>query len=110
MTELVKQASEYATTAHQRINHLRKYSKQPYHVHLEAVARLVATVTDDPEVIAAAARPQLTCAGCQSVGLCFVLLEGDTNTVRIGKLRTGGAILGCAEVFTCLHLRRRGLL
>ena len=54
MTDLVKRASEYATQAHQRINHLRKYSKQPYHVHLEAVARLVASVTDDPEVIAAA--------------------------------------------------------
>jgi hypothetical protein len=54
MTDLVKRASVYATRAHQRINHRRKYSKQPYHVHLEAVARMVATVTDDPEVIAAA--------------------------------------------------------
>jgi hypothetical protein len=54
MTDLVKRASDYATRAHRRIDHRRKYNKQPYHVHLEAVARMVATVTDDPEVIAAA--------------------------------------------------------
>jgi hypothetical protein len=54
MTDLVKRASDYATRAHQRIDHRRKYNRQPYHVHLEAVARMVATVTDDPEVIAAA--------------------------------------------------------
>jgi hypothetical protein len=54
MTDLVKRASEYATRAHQRIDHRRKYNKQPYHVHLEAVATQVAAVTDDPETIAAA--------------------------------------------------------
>ena len=54
MSDLVRRASEYATRAHQRIDHRRKYNKQPYHVHLEAVARMVATVTDDQEVIAAA--------------------------------------------------------
>jgi hypothetical protein len=54
MYDLVSRASEYATRAHQRINHRRKYSKQPYHVHLEAVAGMVAGVTDDPETIAAA--------------------------------------------------------
>ena len=54
MTDLVKRASDYATRAHQRIDHRRMYSKQPYHVHLEAVATQVATVTDDPETIAAA--------------------------------------------------------
>jgi hypothetical protein len=54
MDELVERAREFATKAHQRINHQRKYSKQPYHVHLEAVARRVANVTDDAEMIAAA--------------------------------------------------------
>jgi len=54
MTDLVKRAQVYATKAHQRIGQLRKYNKQPYHVHLEAVAELVAEVTDDPETIAAA--------------------------------------------------------
>ncbi|MGD8842716.1 MAG: HD domain-containing protein, partial [Gammaproteobacteria bacterium] len=54
MADLVERAREYATGAHRRIDQRRKYSKQPYHVHLEAVARVVASVTDDPEMIAAA--------------------------------------------------------
>jgi len=54
MSELVERARIYATRAHQRIGQLRKYSKQPYDVHLEAVARQVAEVTDDAEMIAAA--------------------------------------------------------
>ena len=54
MSELVERASDYATRAHQRIDQRRKYSKQPYHVHLQAVARLVASVSDDEEAIAAA--------------------------------------------------------
>ncbi len=54
MSDLVEQASDYATKAHQRIDQRRKYSKQPYHMHLEAVAKKVASVTDDPETIAAA--------------------------------------------------------
>jgi hypothetical protein len=54
MSELVKQAREFATAAHQRIDHRRKYTKQPYQVHLKSVAQLVASVTDDEEMIAAA--------------------------------------------------------
>jgi hypothetical protein len=54
MSDLVERASDYATRAHQRIDQRRKYSKQPYHVHLQAVARLVASVSDDQETIAAA--------------------------------------------------------
>jgi hypothetical protein len=54
MADLTERARDYATRAHRRIDQRRKYSKQPYHVHLEAVARLVASVTDDPEMIAAA--------------------------------------------------------
>jgi hypothetical protein len=53
-TDLVDRARIYATEAHQRINHRRKYNNEPYHVHLSAVARTVASVTDDPNVIAAA--------------------------------------------------------
>ena len=47
-------AKEFATNAHKRINHKRKYTSQPYTVHLAAVARSVSSVTDDPEMIAAA--------------------------------------------------------
>ena len=54
MSDLVDRARVYATEAHQRINHRRKYNNEPYHVHLSAVARLVATVTDDDEMVAAA--------------------------------------------------------
>jgi hypothetical protein len=54
MHELVDRARRYATEAHSRINHRRKYSLDPYDVHLKDVAGIVATVTDDPEIIAAA--------------------------------------------------------
>ncbi|WP_300336378.1 HD domain-containing protein [Accumulibacter sp.] len=54
MSDLIQRAQAFATSAHQRIGHRRKYSDQPYQVHLEAVARLVASVTDDPEMIGAA--------------------------------------------------------
>lgn len=54
MHELVDRARRYATEAHSRINHRRKYSFEPYDVHLKDVAGIVATVTDDPETIAAA--------------------------------------------------------
>ena len=47
-------AREFATQAHRRIDQRRKYSKQAYEVHLKAVADLVASVTDDQEMIAAA--------------------------------------------------------
>ncbi len=51
---LVHRAREFATRAHRRIDQRRKYSKQAYEVHLKAVAELVAWVTDDQEMIAAA--------------------------------------------------------
>ncbi len=54
MSDLVKRAIRFATEAHQRIDHRRKYSNQPYAVHLEQVAKIVASVTDDEEMIAAA--------------------------------------------------------
>jgi hypothetical protein len=52
--DLVQRARDFATNAHKRIDHRRKYSKQPYTTHLASVARLVASVTDDAEMIAAA--------------------------------------------------------
>jgi hypothetical protein len=54
MSDLVERASDYATRAHQRIDQRRKYSNQPYQVHLQSVAALVASVSDDQETIAAA--------------------------------------------------------
>ncbi len=52
--DFVERARLFATQAHQRIDHRRKYSQQPYDVHLRAVAELAATVSDDPEMLAAA--------------------------------------------------------
>ncbi len=54
MDAIVKKAKLFATQAHRRIDQRRKYSKQPYDVHLKAVAEVVSSVTDDPEMIAAA--------------------------------------------------------
>ena len=54
MPELAAKARDYAISAHARINQLRKYTFQPYDVHLKGVAELVAMVTDDEETIAAA--------------------------------------------------------
>jgi len=52
--DLVTRARRYASAAHRRIDHRRKYDSRPYEVHLKSVAQLVAAVTDDPEMIAAA--------------------------------------------------------
>jgi hypothetical protein len=54
MSDLISRAKAYATSAHKRIDQRRKYSNQPYQVHLEAVASILATVSDDEEMIAAA--------------------------------------------------------
>ena len=54
MSDLIERARIFATQAHQRIDQRRKYSKQPYHVHLDAVSKLIATVSDDAQMIAAA--------------------------------------------------------
>lgn len=53
MDDLATRARHYATSSHGRINHLRKYTLQPYDVHLKGVAQLVASVTDDQAMIAA---------------------------------------------------------
>ena len=52
--DLIGRARAYAVGAHARINQLRKYTSQPYDVHLKAVADLVASVSDDEAMIAAA--------------------------------------------------------
>lgn len=54
MNDTVQRAQGFATQAHQRINHRRKYTNAPYTDHLAATAKLVATVTDDPATISAA--------------------------------------------------------
>lgn len=51
---IVENAQKFAIKAHKRIDHRRKYSQQPYSVHLAAVAKIVSTVTDDPATISAA--------------------------------------------------------
>lgn len=54
MKNIVELARDYATSAHARINQLRKYSLQPYDVHLRAVAELVSSRNADQNMIAAA--------------------------------------------------------
>ncbi|MEH6626921.1 MAG: HD domain-containing protein [Motiliproteus sp.] len=54
MVELVEKAKAFAIAAHDAIEHRRKYVDAPYWVHPQAVAGLVASVSDDAEMIAAA--------------------------------------------------------
>lgn len=51
---LIERARAFAIDAHTRIDHRRKYSQQPYSEHLAAVASIVASVSEDEEMIAAA--------------------------------------------------------
>jgi hypothetical protein len=51
---LVQRAREFAIKAHKSINHRRKYTHAPYSEHLQNVANLVASVTNDAETLAAA--------------------------------------------------------
>jgi len=51
---LVEKAKEFAHEAHDFILQKRKYTGAPYWVHTDEVAAIVSTVTNDPEVIAAA--------------------------------------------------------
>jgi hypothetical protein len=52
--ELIDRARAFAMEAHDRIDHRRKYTNEPYWVHLEAVASTVSEVTRDAQVLAAA--------------------------------------------------------
>lgn len=51
---LIENAKAFAIQAHNSIDHKRKYTNELYHVHPERVAKLVASVTSDAEMIAAA--------------------------------------------------------
>lgn len=52
--QLIAKAKQFAIEAHSSINHRRKYTDEPYHVHLEKVAYLVSLVCEDENAIAAA--------------------------------------------------------
>lgn len=54
MKSLSKRAHEFAAQAHAAVGQVRKYTGEPYIVHPEEVAAIVATVTNDEEMIAAA--------------------------------------------------------
>ena len=51
---LVERSKAFAHKVHEAINHKRKYTEEPYTVHLQAVADLVEEVSGTPEMIAAA--------------------------------------------------------
>ena len=54
MSNLTTRARDYASYAHARIKHKRKYTGQPYQAHLKSVAQILGQVTDDENMIAAA--------------------------------------------------------
>ena len=54
MSSIIRLAEEFAIHAHGSIDQRRKYSGKPYIVHPKAVAEIVASVTDDVEMISAA--------------------------------------------------------
>lgn len=51
---IVDRARLFATKKHKEVNHKRKYTGEDYITHPEAVARIVASVTTDEFIIAAA--------------------------------------------------------
>ena len=51
---MIEKAKCFAHHAHNLVKQVRKYSGLPYWVHTDEVAEIVAGVTDDPEIIAAA--------------------------------------------------------
>ena len=51
---LINRAKQYAASAHEAVNQVRKYTNEPYIIHPATVASKVKQVTDDPRVIAAA--------------------------------------------------------
>lgn len=52
--DIVDQARIYATAAHAAVKQLRKYTNEPYIVHPQEVAAIVATVPHTAEMLAAA--------------------------------------------------------
>lgn len=51
---MINKARKFAEAAHASINQKRKYTGDPYIVHPASVAKLVATVTDNADMICAA--------------------------------------------------------
>lgn len=51
---MVVRARTFAIGAHNAIDHRRKYTGDPYHVHLQGVAHLVSSVPHTDEMVAAA--------------------------------------------------------
>ena len=51
---MYEKAKQFAIEAHGSIGQVRKYTGEPYHVHVLTVAELVATKTQDEEILAAA--------------------------------------------------------
>jgi (p)ppGpp synthase/HD superfamily hydrolase len=54
MTSLIEKARDFAHAAHDAVGQERAYTGEPYWRHVDAVAELVASVTDDEITIAAA--------------------------------------------------------
>ena len=54
MLTIIEHAANYAKAAHESIDQRRKFTNSPYIVHPRAVAEIVASVTDDSEMICAA--------------------------------------------------------
>lgn len=54
MDNIVERAKKYAFTVHNAIDQRRKYTNEPYTTHLERVAKLVASVDHDDNMLAAA--------------------------------------------------------
>jgi hypothetical protein len=54
MTTLIYKAKDFAHRAHDSINHTRKYTGEPYWVHTDAVAAIVAAFWGTEEMVAAA--------------------------------------------------------
>lgn len=51
---IYEKAKQFAIEAHDSISQVRKYTGEPYHVHVLTVAELVSTKTNDEEVLASA--------------------------------------------------------
>lgn len=83
---LPEQARAFATEAHREIGHRRKYTQKPYEVHLKEVAAMVAAVTDDAEMIAAA--------------WLHDAVEDTLVTLDEVELRFGGAVTRLVEELT----------
>jgi (p)ppGpp synthase/HD superfamily hydrolase len=51
---ILETAKLFAISAHESINHKRKYDNQPYYIHCERVVKILQEVTDDEIILASA--------------------------------------------------------